>query len=407
MSNGKETFLSGVIEGFYGQPWTRAERFELFDWMAASGLNTYLYAPKDDLKHRALWREPYSASEQDGLREIIARSKNHNLRFVYGLSPGLDIRYHDEADRDHLKKRFEGMRALGCEHFALLFDDIPTTPTALIAGEQSRLANEMRREGHRMLFCPTVYCGRMAGKEYLTALGQELAPEIDVFWTGPEIVSREITAAHAREVQRLLGRKPLIWDNLHANDYDGGRFFCGPYAGREPELREEVSGILVNPNNEFPLNYVPLRTFAEFVQCENRWDTRQAYLSAMREWLRHFETIRGPLAFEDLVSFGDGYYLPHEEGPGAELLFSQDAKQARRLRDFCARLAELKDRRLFYALSRRAWELREELDLRIGYLESAERPYRSGSHLPGTFRGGVVARLQRLLKQNEDGTFTP
>ncbi len=47
-------FLAGVIEGFYGQPWTQAERFELFDWMASWGLNTYLYAPKDDLKHRAL-----------------------------------------------------------------------------------------------------------------------------------------------------------------------------------------------------------------------------------------------------------------------------------------------------------------------------------------------------------------
>jgi beta-N-acetylglucosaminidase len=51
-------FLSGAIEGFYGQPWTHAERVALFDWLAAWGLNTYLYAPKDDLKHRALWREP-------------------------------------------------------------------------------------------------------------------------------------------------------------------------------------------------------------------------------------------------------------------------------------------------------------------------------------------------------------
>src|SRR5687767_666153 len=33
-------FLSGVIEGFYGQPWTESERMELFDWMAAWGLNT-------------------------------------------------------------------------------------------------------------------------------------------------------------------------------------------------------------------------------------------------------------------------------------------------------------------------------------------------------------------------------
>ena len=43
-------FLSGAIEGFYGQPWTHAERIALFDWLAAWGLNTYLYAPKDDLR---------------------------------------------------------------------------------------------------------------------------------------------------------------------------------------------------------------------------------------------------------------------------------------------------------------------------------------------------------------------
>ena len=42
-------FLSGVIEGFYGPPWSRAERLQLFDWLAAWGLNTYLYAPKEDL----------------------------------------------------------------------------------------------------------------------------------------------------------------------------------------------------------------------------------------------------------------------------------------------------------------------------------------------------------------------
>ena len=39
--------------------------------MAAFGLNTYLYAPKDDLKHRTLWRERYSPEEADALAETI------------------------------------------------------------------------------------------------------------------------------------------------------------------------------------------------------------------------------------------------------------------------------------------------------------------------------------------------
>src|SRR5438876_63661 len=96
-------FLAGVIEGFYGQPWTQAERFELFDWMVAWGLNTYLYAPKDDLKHRAIWREPYSAAEEEKLRELIDGCRKRNVRFIYALSPGLDIHYGKEAELDDLR----------------------------------------------------------------------------------------------------------------------------------------------------------------------------------------------------------------------------------------------------------------------------------------------------------------
>src|SRR5262249_55172500 len=178
----------------------------------------------------------------------------------------------------------------------------------------------------RFVFCPTPYCGRMAqgklgGADYLSTVGRELMPGIDVFWTGPEIISREITVAHVEQLQSILRRKPLIWDNLHANDYDGRRFFCGPYSGRAPELRSAVSGLLSNPNCEFPLNFVPLRTLAEFVSCPGTWDPRQAYLSAMREWQPRFANVGRPVTLDDLILFGDCYYLPHEEGPTAEALY--------------------------------------------------------------------------------------
>jgi len=410
VSSANEQFFAGVIEGFYGKPWTEAERFALFDWMAGWGLNTYLYAPKDDLKHRALWREAYSPTEEDALRKIVARCAGHKIRFIYSLSPGLDMRYQDAADIQRVKDRFEQMRSLGCQNFAVLFDDIPTAPTASVASEQARVANALTRDSESLLFCPTVYCGRMAGKDYLLALGRELAPEIHIFWTGPEIISREITVAHIQELQETLRRKPLIWDNLHANDYDARRFYCGPYSGRPTELRGEVTGFLVNPNCEFPLNFVPLRTFAQFVHDKGTWDARKAYLAAMREWFPRFATIGEALTIEDLVLFGDCYYLPHGEGPEAEtLLRGTFGKEAKRLRNSCTRISDLRDRNLFYALSRRAWELREELDLLIGYYEqlgAGTSRYHSGSHLPRIFRGGMVARLQRLLKQHEDGSFT-
>jgi protein O-GlcNAcase/histone acetyltransferase len=271
----------------------------------------------------------------------------------------------------------------------------------------------------------------LGGEGYLAAVGRELLVEIDVLWTGPEIISREITVAHVRELRNILRRKPLIWDNLHANDYDGRRFYCGPYAGRTPELLGEVSGLLSNPNNELPLNYVPLRTLAEFLRAAGEWNPRKAYLSAMREWLPRFATIGQPVTLEDLVLFGDCYYLPHEEGPEAEALLARARgllagspaawgeevtafrRQAARLREFCVRVTELRQRSLFHALSRRVWELREELDLLERYLEfkSGGGPVnaacRSDFHLPGTYRGGMAPRLQRLLIQQPDGTFAP
>jgi protein O-GlcNAcase/histone acetyltransferase len=192
-----------------------------------------------------------------------------------------------------------------------------------------------------------------------------------------------------------------------------------------------VSGFLSNPNNEFPLNFVPLRTLAAFIRCEGRWEPREAYLSAMKDWLPHFATIGQPVTEEDLILLGDCYYLPHQEGPEAEKLYENASRllnqspevlkdefpafqrKSARLRELCVRITELRYRRLFYALSRRTWELREELDFLERYLTfragSAGRKeaYVPDSHLPGTYRGGLVPRLQRLMNRRSDGTYLP
>jgi len=447
-------FLAGVIEGFYGQPWSEEERFQLLDWMSRWRLNTYVYAPKDDLQQRSAWRDCYPSAQLKKFKKLIQRCRQREVRFIYALSPGLDIRYRARTELDNLQRRFQQMLSLGCEDFALLFDDIPDQmhPAdrkrfASLASAQCHVANTLfkwlraRRLEARLLFCPTPYCGRMAqaglgGRNYLPTVGRELLAEIDVFWTGPEIISQQITVSDAQDVAESLGRRPVIWDNLHANDYDGQRLFCGPYAGRPPELCDAVRGLLLNPNTEFPLNFVPLRTFAAFLSRKPDWAPREAYLGAMREWLPSFATIEGPASLDELVLFGDCYYLPHGDGPGAEALYEaarlscgtsgvSDSKrqklssrrrrafleQAGRLRQFCNRLGELGDRDLFYALSRRAWELREELDLLERYVAFNSRKgnrrasFRSDFHLPKTYRGGFVARLQELLVQDADGCF--
>jgi protein O-GlcNAcase/histone acetyltransferase len=276
----------------------------------------------------------------------------------------------------------------------------------------------------QFLFCPTPYCGRMAerqlgGPGYLEIIGRELQPEIGVFWTGPEIISRVIRRDQLPT--SLLRRKPVIWDNLHANDYDRSRFFCGPYSGRE-EILGEISGILSNPNNEFPLNYIPLKTLAVFLQSTDAWDARSAFAQALAQWAASFGTMGEEIHPDALRLFADCHYLPHEAGPDAEsflraassLVLDRNREclpAVRRgidlLKQFCARATELRDRRLFYALAQRIWDLREELELLERAIEAGGEPFRSDFHLPGTYRGGLVRRLQTLTLQAKDGSFRP
>jgi protein O-GlcNAcase/histone acetyltransferase len=423
------TFLAGVIEGFYGLPWTEFERATLFDWMASWELNAYLYAPKDDLKHRALWREPYSPAETPALVRIIEACRERRLRFIYAISPGLDIRYSKPAELERLFQRIDQMLSLGCSDFAVLFDDIPgeLDGTDLerwgsLAAAQSHVANAVFEWLHgrttavdrRFVFCPTPYCGRMAasglgGPDYLATVGRLLRPGIDIFWTGPEIISREIPVAHVRELQATIRRRPLIWDNLHANDYDGRRCFCGPYSGRPAGLRDHVTGILSNPNNELPLNYVPLRTLSSYVRAGEAWDPRASYVEALDGWLPSFSTIGRPIEREDLRFLADCFYLPHEDGADAQDLcdraqglatrpaseWGSDAAavqvRAARLKAICVRMTELHDRPLLHAFGRRLWDLRESIEALERYVASG------GARKPGGRRGAVAERLRRTI----------
>ena len=60
--------IRGVIEGYYGRPWTQAQRLELIDFLADRGMNTFVYGPKDDPLVRRDWRLPYDGEALARLR---------------------------------------------------------------------------------------------------------------------------------------------------------------------------------------------------------------------------------------------------------------------------------------------------------------------------------------------------
>lgn len=71
--------IRGVVEGFYGEPWSHAERLDLIGFCGGQGLDTWVHAPKDDPYHRGLWREPYPDEELERLGELVGAAELHGV----------------------------------------------------------------------------------------------------------------------------------------------------------------------------------------------------------------------------------------------------------------------------------------------------------------------------------------
>ena len=135
--------------------------------MKSFGLNTYIYAPKDDFKHRAYWRELYSVEEGDQLAALISICKENGITFYYALSPGLDIVYSNSKEISCLKRKLEQVVQFGCDAFALFFDDIEPEISETdkevfqsYGHAQVSVTNEVYQSLRqpKFLFCPTEYC---------------------------------------------------------------------------------------------------------------------------------------------------------------------------------------------------------------------------------------------------------
>lgn len=293
--NNNNEFICGVVEGFYGKPWTCDQRKDLFKRLRDFKLNAFMYAPKDDAKHRAKWRQLYSEAEAAQLKALIDEAKLYGIDFYYSLAPGLDMVYSDKEELDLLIRKYDQLVGLGCQSFAILFDDIEPSINERdkemfksYAAAQVSVTNVIYEHLKRpkFLFCPTEYCESRAvpnvtNSSYLNTLGAGLLENIDIMWSGPRVISRLITEESIETLTKVIRRPPVIWENLHANDYDKKRVFLGPYSGRSTKIIPKLKGVLTNPNCEYEANYIAIHTLAQWSKCtedtnaHNRCDSNQ------------------------------------------------------------------------------------------------------------------------------------
>ena len=68
--------ISGVIEGFYGPPWTHDDRLAWIDRLCTWGMTHYVWAAKQEPRHRDDWAAPFTDDELVGFGELARRTEH-------------------------------------------------------------------------------------------------------------------------------------------------------------------------------------------------------------------------------------------------------------------------------------------------------------------------------------------
>ena len=245
----------GVVEGFYGTPWSHEVRLSLIDFYGKFKMNCYLYGPKDDPYHSCPdWRLPYPEKEAADIRELVAACNRNRVDFVWAIHPGQDIRWNEE-DYGNLLRKFERMYDLGVRAFAIFFDDISGEGTN--PERQTELLNRLQREFVEakgdvasLIVCPTDYSRLWANptpQGSLSIYGRTLDPAIEVFWTG-DVVCSDVTAETMAWVNSRIARPAFFWWNYPVTDYVRHIVMQGPVYGLETSLTsDELCGLVSNP----------------------------------------------------------------------------------------------------------------------------------------------------------------
>jgi len=299
LSNG----VKGYAEGYYGRLLSWQDRLAVLDRLYANKFNTYYYAPKEDVKHRFHWREPYGESWRHSFREFCAQAKARQIYVVAGIAPGLDFDFAhlpDGADFKALLSKAIQLSNDGAASISLLMDDIDADfdkrcgTFSSEGAAHASLANALGCKLHEaMIFAtlnnatkstpessaissgvplwvtPRIYADELSAEApgYLPAFVEQLHNHHSLLYCGSDVVAR-----HVNSDLTLAGHIPqhriIIWDNLYANDYCPRRLFVGPWQGRE-----ECENILINPTGHLQTDclLIDLMAHDENVTALEHW----------------------------------------------------------------------------------------------------------------------------------------
>lgn len=289
----------GYIEGFYGPTWENEKRLSVMSLMAKNGMNTYYYAPKDDIYHREKWRELYPEKELEDLKALYNKASENYLDFNWCVGPGLTYKYTSYEDFTLLIEKIKSIYNIGVRNFGLLLDDIPWEFQYSEDAKKydgivdahidliNRTYNELKSfdSSIKLTVCPTQYSGDENGY-YVSKFGKFIPSDVKMFWTGEEICSRVLTVRESQELFRATGHKPLFWDNYPVNDCEMFQeMHLGAVIGRDKELYKHCEGLISNVMEYAECSKIPLMTIADYLWNSVQYNPDDSLENAHKEIL--------------------------------------------------------------------------------------------------------------------------
>jgi hyaluronoglucosaminidase len=297
-----QPFPLGIIEGFFGRPWSWETRYQYARFLKENDYRYYIYAPKLDPYLRRDWQQPWPPAEYAALKQLGAIYHQVGLEWGIGFTPfELHYQYTDEQNVKILEQKVHYLNTLQPDILAILFDDMRGSQGVDHQSSQQPIAQIQADITHRIIdistakwfiMCPTYYSStpvldRLFGDRppyYLETLGQKLDPAIRVFWTGTDICSTAYSQEHLQEIADQLGRKPFIWDNYPVNDSAKMCRFLhlGAFENRPHQMTDWTAGHAVNPMNQANLSQIPLKTLTLSYRQQDLYTPQVAFADALR-----------------------------------------------------------------------------------------------------------------------------
>lgn len=320
----------GIIEGYYGVPYSAEVTKDLFRFMARYKMNTYMYGAKSDSYHSRYWAEPYPVEitehqkkigylTQDMMKDIAETATANKVNFIWAIHPGKAFADPDNKEViDKIMEKFLCMYNLGVREFGVFVDDVgvPSEDNimALCAENLTKLQNRIDEKWNRpgaapedmvnpLHYVPQLYAYSWVPEERAQKFFESLSStpkKVNIYITGCNVWSVP-NNQDLETVEKWLGRKVSWWWNYPCNDQDMTKIFTSDtYTNFRDEthilnlsrLEENLKGantVIINPMQQGELSKIPLFGVACYT-----WNNSD--FNNDKNWIAATDAVLGPLA---------------------------------------------------------------------------------------------------------------